>query len=404
MSSVFVVNAGSSSLKYQLVDVASGAALASGLVERIGEARSPARHVAGDVRSEREVEAGDHEAAFAHVLAAFAEHGPALDDAQVVAVGHRVVQGGDRFDAAVVIDDDVVAAITDVAPLAPLHNPANLLGITAARAAFPTLPHVAVFDTAFHRTLPRAAWRYAIDRAVADEHQVRKYGFHGTSHQFVARRTAELLGRPLEQTRTVVLHLGNGASACAVDGGRSVETSMGLTPLAGLVMGTRSGDVDPGVLIHLHRVAGMSIDDLDRLLNQRSGLLGLTGTGDLRDVVRAAGAGDDHAVEALEVLAHRLRSTIGAYLAVLGGADAIAFTAGVGENSAPVRAAALAGLEGLGIELDAARNESGPAERRISTDASRVAVWVVPTAEELEIARQSAAVVEAARPPAILDP
>lgn len=393
MSSVFVVNAGSSSLKYQLVDLASGSALASGLVERIGEARSSARHVAGEARTDAELHVGDHEQAFRWVLSAFAEHGPELDGAGVVAVGHRVVQGGARFDGAVVIDDAVAAQIDDLSPLAPLHNPANLLGIRAARVAFPTLPHVAVFDTAFHRTLPRAAWRYAIDRSVADEHRVRKYGFHGTSHQFVSRRTAELLGRPLEATRTIVLHLGNGASACAVDGGRSVETSMGMTPLAGLVMGTRSGDVDPGVLVHLHRVAGLGVDELDALLNKRSGLLGLTGSGDMRDVQRAAEAGVDHAVEALEVLAHRLRSTVGAYLAVLGGAHAIAFTAGVGENVAQVRAAALAGLEELGIRLDPERNASGPRERRISTDDSRVQVWIVPTDEELEIATQSAALV-----------
>lgn len=392
--SVFVVNAGSSSLKYQLVDVASGAALASGLIERIGEALSVAKHVpAGGEPLTAEVHMDDHARAFGWVLRAFEQRGPALDDAGLVAIGHRVVQGGARFDGPVVIDDDVAAQIDDLAPLAPLHNPANLLGIRSARAVFPGFPHVAVFDTAFHRTLPRAAWRYAIDRQVADEHRVRKYGFHGTSHQFVSRRMAELLDRPLETVRTIVLHLGNGASACAVDGGRSVETSMGMTPLAGLVMGTRSGDIDAGALVHLHRTAGLSVRDLDTLLNKRSGLLGLTGTGDMRDVRSAADAGVEHAVEALEIVAHRLRSTVGAYLAVLGGADAIAFTAGIGEHSAAMRAEALAGLTELGIEVDAARNAEGPPERRISTDASRIQVWVVPTNEELEIARQADALV-----------
>lgn len=396
MSSVFVVNAGSSSLKYQLVSLETGEPIASGIVERIGEAHSAVKHKvpARDVAITDELHVADHEHAFRWVLAAFAEHGPELADEGIVAVGHRVVQGGARFDAAVLIDDDIERQIDELSPLAPLHNPANLLGIKAARMAFPLLPHVAVFDTAFHRTLPRAAWRYAIDRDTADAHGVRKYGFHGTSHQFVSRRVAELLGKPLADVRSIVLHLGNGASACAVDGGRSVETSMGMTPLAGLVMGTRSGDIDAGALVHLHRQAGFDVDALDALLNKRSGLLGLTGTGDMRDVEDAAEAGDDRAIEALEIVAHRLRSTVGAYIAVLGGVDAIAFTAGVGENGPIIRAGALAGLEELGIELDPERNERGARERRISTDASRIQVWVVPTNEESEIATQSAAVVQ----------
>lgn len=391
--SVFVVNAGSSSLKYQLVDLGSGEALATGLVERIGEAAGIAKHVhpgVDEVVEERMFP--DHEHAFGWALQQFDAHGPSLDDAGMVGVGHRVVQGGARFDRAVVIDADVEAQIADLAPLAPLHNPANLQGIRAARATFAAFDHVAVFDTAFHLTIPPAAHRYAIEASIASEHRIRKYGFHGTSHRFVSLRLAELLGRPLEQVNSIVLHLGNGASATAVQGGRSIETSMGMTPLAGLVMGTRSGDIDPGALFHLHREAGMSIDEIDRLLNKRSGLLGLTGTGDMRDVLQAADAGLAQAQEALAIVAHRIRGTVGAYLAHLGRTDAIAFTAGIGEHAAPVRAMALAGLEGLGIEVDPERN-AGRGERRISTDASAIEVWVVPTNEELEIARQVDALV-----------
>ncbi len=391
--SVFVINAGSSSLKYQLVDVDAGTALASGLIERIGETTGIATHQlpGHDAIVEHRV-ITDHEHAFGWVLRQLDRHGPDLDAANLLGIGHRVVQGGARFDAAVRIDDDVAQQIDDLAPLAPLHNPANLQGIRSARATFAGYPHVAVFDTAFHLTIPPAAHRYAIDASVAAEHRVRKYGFHGTSHQYVSRRLAELLGRPLEDVNSIVLHLGNGASATAVRGGRSVETSMGMTPLAGLVMGTRSGDIDPGVIFHLHRVAGMSVDEIDALLNKRSGLLGMTGTGDMRDVQQAAEAGIPRAVEALEIVAHRLRGTVGAYLAHLGRTDAIAFTAGIGENAALVRAAALAGLEGLGIVLDAERN-AGRGERRISADGSAIEVWVVPTNEELEIARQVAALV-----------
>ncbi|MDR7235178.1 acetate kinase [Agrococcus sp. BE272] len=393
--SVFVINAGSSSLKYQLVDVDAGRALASGLIERIGETTGEAKHeVPGSEPVVEQRVIPDHEKAFGWVLRQFERHGPDLERAGLVGVGHRVVQGGARFDRAVRVDDDVQQQIEDLAPLAPLHNPANLQGIRSARATFPGLPHVAVFDTAFHLTIPPAAHRYAIEERVAAEHRVRKYGFHGTSHQYVSRRMAELLGRPLDEVNSIVLHLGNGASATAVRGGRSIETSMGMTPLAGLVMGTRSGDIDPGVVFHLHRVAGMSVDEIDTLLNKRSGLLGMTGTGDMRDVLQAADAGIGRAVEALEIVGHRLRGTVGAYLAHLGRTDAIAFTAGIGENAARVREIALEGLEGLGIVLDPERN-CGRGERRISADDSPIEVWVVPTNEELEIARQVAALVDA---------
>ena len=308
-------------------------------------------------------------------------------------VGHRVVHGGDRFSEPVVIDDQVERTIEELVPLAPLHNPANLEGIRTARRVFPDVPHVAVFDTAFHATLPPHAYAYALDRDIAKTYGIRRYGFHGTSHAYVSREAARLIGRPVEDCRVIVLHLGNGASAAAVRNGRSVETSMGLTPLEGLVMGTRTGDIDAGVVFHLRRQAGLSVGELDDLFNRKSGMLGLASANDMREVHRLADAGDDDAALALEVYCHRLRKYVGAYFAVLGGADAVAFTAGVGENDARVRAAALAGLDALGISVDPARNESSSrAARIISPDGSPVAVLVVPTNEELEIARQALAV------------
>lgn len=371
MTSVFVVNSGSSSIKYQLVDLDTETAVMSGLIERIGE---PGSDVA------------DHASGLRGVLDRL---GTGHD---ISAVGHRVVHGGEMYTDATVITDEVEAGIDALSPLAPLHNPANLQGIRAARAALPDIPHVAVFDTAFHHTLPPAAYTYAIDAALAKKHGVRRYGFHGTSHKYVSEQAAVFLGRPLNELKIIVLHLGNGASVAAIDGGESVETSMGMTPLEGLVMGTRSGDVDPAVLVHLHRQAGLSVDDLDTMLNRKSGLLGLTGNGDMRDVQAAAVAGDEVAEAALAVYRHRLRRYIGAYLVHLGGLDAIVFTAGVGENNSLLRRRSLAGLEFLGIHVDADRNEvRSKHPRAISPDRSPVAVLVIPTNEELEIARQTAA-------------
>lgn len=397
MSIALVVNSGSSSFKYRLLDMATADVLASGLVERIGEPVAEISHRVADEVFTRRAAITDHAAGFAAMLDGFAEHGPDLATHRPAVIGHRVVHGGRRFDRPTIIDEAVERDIAELVPLAPLHNPANLEGIRGARAVFADLPHVAVFDTAFHTTMPEAASRYAIDRAVADEHRVRRYGAHGTSHKYVAEATAAFLGRPLGELRIIVLHIGNGASMCAVRGGVSVDTSMGMTPLEGLVMGTRSGDIDPAVLMHLHRHAGMSFDDLDGLLNRRSGLLGLAGTGDVRDVVAAAGRGDEGARLALDVYVHRIRKYLGAYLVELGGADAIVWTAGVGENAAPVRAAALEGMAWLGIELDPERNAAPSREARIiSTDASRTAVLVVPTDEELEIARQALEAIGAA--------
>ena len=324
---------------------------------------------------------------------AFAEHGPDLAEVELVAVGHRVVHGGADFSEPTVVTPAVVDAIRRLVPLAPLHNPGNLQGIEVAQQVFPDVPQVAVFDTAFHQTMPAAASTYAVPRSWREQYRVRRYGFHGTSHAFVSRRVADLLGRPVEELATIVLHLGNGASATAVDGGRSVDTSMGLTPLEGLVMGTRPGDVDPGLPRHLAEVAGLAVEDYDRALSKESGLLGLTGSADMRDVERRMEEGDPDARLAFDVVVHRLLHYVGAYAAVLGRVDAIAFTAGIGEHSPLVRAAVVERLAGFGLRLDEAANEAAHTEALISTPESSVAVWVVPTNEEFEIARQAAELV-----------
>ncbi|GHD41562.1 acetate kinase [Mycetocola manganoxydans] len=405
MSAVLVVNSGSSSFKYQLIDMATEQMLATGLVERIGEGTGHAVHTIpwdavpsvdrsdAPLTTARDLPIPDHTAGFRVMLDAFAANGPSLERHPLIAVGHRVVHGGKRFFGPTLVNDLVKINIEELSELAPLHNPANLQGIEAAQNAFPDVPHVAVFDTAFHSTLAPDAYSYAIDSALAAKHRLRKYGFHGTSHKFVSEEAAAFLGRPLADLNQIVLHLGNGASASAIAGGRSVETSMGLTPLEGLVMGTRSGDIDPAVLIHLHRRTGMSFDDIDELLNRKSGLLGLAGAGDMRDVLKRAATGDERASIAFDVYVHRLKGYVGNYMAQLGRVDVIAFTAGVGENAAAVRAGALAGLEGFGIRLSAERNEESSRDpRRISADDSDVEVLVIPTNEELEIARQTMSV------------
>jgi len=365
---ILVLNCGSSSLKYQLFD--GDKVVDKGTVERIGEpGGGPADHAAA--------------------LRLMAER---VDLTGLGGVGHRVVHGGVRFAEPTLITDQVVAEIERLVPLAPLHNPANLTGIAQARRLLPGVPQVAVFDTAFHRTLPPEQASYAIDADVAQRYGIRRYGFHGTSHAYVSRRAAALLGRAPADVDVITLHLGNGASACAVAGGRSVATSMGLSPLEGLVMGTRSGDLDPAVVFHLERVAGWSTADVDRLLNQRSGLVGLTGAGDMREVLRRRADGDPAARLAFDIYCARIRFYVGGYHALLGRVDAIVFTAGVGENAGPVRAAALAGLDRLGVQVDARRNDEGRGERMISPDGTPVQVWVVPTDEEYEIASQTRAV------------
>ncbi|MFH9662873.1 acetate kinase [Streptomyces sp. NPDC017248] len=393
---VLVLNSGSSSLKYQLLDMRDAGRLAVGLVERIGEQTSRLKHtcLTGGGTREHTGPIADHDAALKAVAGELARDGLGLDSPELAAIGHRVVHGGMFFTEPTVIDDEVLTEIERLIPVAPLHNPANLTGIRTARNLRPDLPQVAVFDTAFHTTMPESAARYALDPKIADRYRIRRYGFHGTSHAYVSRETARLLGKDPSEVNVIVLHLGNGASASAVAGGRCVDTSMGLTPLEGLVMGTRSGDLDPAVIFHLARVGDMSMDEIDTLLNKRSGLFGLCGDNDMREIRRRIDEGDEEAALAFDIYIHRLKKYIGAYYAVLGSVDAVAFTAGVGENAAPVREAAVAGLAGLGLAVDPERNAvraDGP--RLISPDSARVAVAVVPTDEELEIATQTYALV-----------
>jgi len=389
-STVLVINSGSSSIKYQLIEPNAGVVVASGLVERIGEEAARLRHTFEGQDTTLTEPVADHGTGLRRVLELFGSVGPDLHAAGIVAVGHRVVQGGRRYSSAVLVDDAVMADIDELSPLAPLHNPPNLRGIEVARELLPDVPHVAVFDTAFFSDLPDAAATYALDRRVAEKYRVRRYGAHGTSHEYVSRTAAIVTGRPLTELRQIVLHLGNGASASAVSGGRAVDTSMGMTPLEGLVMGTRTGDMDPAIIFHLRRNAGMDVDEIDDLVNRRSGLKGLAGANDMREIHRLIEAGDARARLALDVYTHRLRKYIGSYAAALGGLDVLSFTAGVGENDAVVRAEACAGLEFLGIEIDPERN-SGRVTRPtvISTDSARVTVLVVPTNEELEIAQQA---------------
>jgi acetate kinase len=359
---VLVVNSGSSSLKYQVIDAASGSALHSGLIERVT----------------------DHEQAFQQMVAELATTG-----IEIGSVGHRVVHGGSKFSEPTLITDTVIAEIEKLVPLAPLHNPGNLAGIRGGLRAFPGVKQVAVFDTAFHQSMPAASFRYAIDSALAEKHQIRRYGFHGSSHSFVSKAAAQFLGT--ETFTGIVLHLGNGGSACAVKDGKSINTSMGLTPLQGLVMGTRSGDIDPAIVMYLSRVAGLSLDEIDQSLNKNAGLAGLTGDSDLRDVERRAQEHDPIAQEALSIYALRVKHYIGAYLAQLGEIQAIVFTAGVGENSVEMREQICSGLEHLGIELDYELNSVRSKQSRvISTRESRIRVLVIPTNEELEIALQTA--------------
>src|SRR5215216_5461870 len=375
---VLVVNAGSSSLKYQLVVPETGEVQAKGLVERIGGAGSPV---------------ADHHQAMQAMAAELLAAGIDLASAGLRAVGHRVVHGGPDFSDPVILDDAAVREIRDLIPLAPLHNPGAVAGIEAARGQL-DVPHVAVFDTAFFSSLPAAAATYAIPRDLATQHRIRRYGFHGTSHRFVSRAAAELIGRDLADLSQIVLHLGNGCSASAVRGGVAVETSMGLTPLQGLVMGTRSGDVDPGLPTFLHNELGMVIGDIDTLLNKHSGLKGLAGVNDFRELQQRRAAGDEAAQLAFDVYVHRLKHYVGAYLAILGRLDVLTFTAGVGENSPILRAAVADGLEGLGIAVEPERNHApSEAARLISPDGLAVQIAVIPTNEELAIAQEAAALV-----------
>jgi acetate kinase len=370
---VLVINSGSSSLKYQLIQPDSGDSLADGIVEQIGEPSSPV---------------ADHDAALRLAFDQLSESGIDLKTCGLAAVGHRVVHGGPTFYQPTIIDDAVIAQLKKLSMLAPLHNPPAVLGIEVARKMLPDVPHVAVFDTAFFHDLPGAAATYAIDHELAEKWRIRRYGFHGTSHQYVSQQAAAFLGRPLDTLNQIVLHLGNGASASAIAAGRPVDTSMGLTPLEGLVMGTRSGDIDAGVIGYLCRAAKMTVDEVESMLNQQSGMLGLAGERDFRRLAQMIDNGDAAAQLAYDVFIHRLRKYVGAYLAVLGRTDVVSFTAGIGENVAAVRRDVLRGLTALGIEIDEQRNtQSASDARRISADGSPIAVLVIPTDEELAIAR-----------------
>jgi acetate kinase len=390
---VLVINSGSSSVKYQLIRPTSGERLAAGLVERIGEGNAGWRHERGEERREGSADLPDHDAAFDLVARNFGELGPSLD-LEVVAIGHRVVHGGERFSHPTRIDGEVERAIDELSALAPLHNPPALAGIRAASRLLPDTPGVAVFDTAFFSSLPEAARTYAIPAELAAEHGIRRYGFHGTSHHYVSALAAATLGRPLGELDQVVLHLGNGCSASAIRGGRPIDTSMGMTPLEGLVMGTRSGDVDPGLHGFLAARLGLEAGEVDALLNKRSGLLGLSGVNDFRALEERRAAGDAAAELAFAVYVHRIRRYVGAYLVGLGRLDALVFTAGVGENNPALRAAVVEGLDGLGLSVDEERNAvRSPEARVVSPDGSPVAVLVVPTDEEWAIAQQALAVV-----------
>ncbi len=388
---ILLLNCGSSSIKYQVIDADDESVLATGLVQKIGLATGTIDHTTDGRMEHLDQPIPDHGEALRLVVKAFDSYGPSL--AEVKAVGHRTVHGGERFRHTVRIDADVIQGLRDLSPLAPLHNPPGIAGIEAAMAVLPDVPHVAVFDTAFFSTLPAEAYTYAIDAELAHAHTIRKYGFHGTSHSYVSKKVAEVLGSDLEDLNQIVCHLGNGASISAIRGGVAVETSMGLTPLQGLVMGTRPGDVDPGLHAFLAR-QGMSIDEIDTMLNKRSGLAGLTGgVSDFRDLTSRIAAGDEAATLAYDVYVHRLVFYIGAYLALLGGVDVLVFTAGVGENAADVRESVVDRLAPLGFLLDDEANAVRSKEPRvISLPDSPVTVMVVPTNEELMMARETAAV------------
>jgi acetate kinase len=397
---VLVLNTGSSSIKYQLLEMSSGEMLVTGLLQGVGEDTSTLSHrpSRGEPVTIDEPVA-DHAAGFALIRRAFERSGGM--PAELAGIGHRVVHGGVRFGAATLIDDDVIAAIEKLVPLAPLHNPSNLTGIRLAGELYPDVPQVAVFDTAFHCTMPATAYRYALPGELAGRLGIRRYGFHGTSHEYVSRTAAEHLrsehlARDPAELKLITLHLGNGASVAAIDGGRSVDTSMGMTPLEGLVMGTRSGDLDPAAVLYLQREGGLSADEVDGLLNTRSGLKGLAGSNDVRRLIERADGGDEAAVAALEIFCYRIRKYIGAYAVTLGRLVGLVFTGGIGENSARIRAQVCAGLGLLGLRLDPELNtRRSSAVRVVSAADSAVPVLVVATNEELEIARQSLALIRA---------
>lgn len=393
---VLVINCGSSSLKFQLINSDTEAVLAKGLCERIGIDGRLTYQPAGGEKSVEEKAMPTHTEAIQYVIDALtdAERGVVGSLSEIGAVGHRLVHGGEKFASSAVITEEMIKAVEECNDLAPLHNPANLIGVRACQELMPNVPMVGVFDTAFHQTMPEKAYMYGLPYEYYEKYKVRRYGFHGTSHSFVSKRTAELLDRPYDATKTIVCHLGNGASICAVMNGKSVDTSMGLTPLEGLVMGTRSGDIDPAILEFLAKKEGMDITELMTMLNKKSGVQGVSGiSSDFRDLAAGAEAGNKRAQIALDVFCYRVAKYVGSYVAAMNGVDAIAFTAGIGENDGSVREKVCSYLGYLGIEIDKEANKQRGEEIVISTSDSKVKVLVVPTNEELAIARETVALV-----------
>lgn len=390
MMNILVLNCGSSSVKYQLIEAEAGKTLTRGSVERIGMSGATltnARHDGDEIKIAGEIV--DHTIAIEYILAVLLSrnHGVIKDKSEIHAVGHRVVHGGEAFTNSVLITDDVIKTLRDNIELAPLHNPHNLRGISACEANLRGVPQVAVFDTAFHQRMPRKAFLYGIPYSLYSQYKIRRYGFHGTSHRYVAARTATILGRKLDALKIVTCHLGNGCSMAAVDGGVSVDTTMGFTPLEGLLMGTRSGDMDTSVILYIMGKEGLTLNEASTLLNKHSGLQGISGvSSDMREVVTEMKNGDKKATYAFEVFCYRVRKYIGAYAAAMGGLDAVVFTGGIGENSTDVRRASCEGLEFLGVKFDEAKNTSKQKEKAISADGSLVSILVVPTNEELVIA------------------
>jgi acetate kinase len=392
---VLVINSGSSSIKYQLFDMSDHRVLAAGLLEQIGESESRLTHrklTAGGAWEKiiKVEKVAGHQEGFGLIGTVLNESGAIRETGELYGIGHRVVHGGEKFSKPTIINQDVIAIIRELIPLAPLHNPANILGIEATLEAAPDVPQVAVFDTAFHQSIPAHAFRYALPKDLYEHHHVRRYGFHGTSHYYVARQAALHLKRPLESLNLITLHLGNGASAAAIKNGKSVDTSMGMTPLEGLIMGTRSGDIDPAIIFYLGRITGLTQDRVESLLNKHSGLKGICGVNDMREIKKLAEEGEESARLAIEMYCYRIKKYIGAYYSVLGHVDALVFTAGIGENAAGVRFRVCAGLTQIGIEVDKNKNTlktNGILE--IQSDRSTINILVIPTDEELEIAKQT---------------
>ena len=391
---VLVINAGSSSLKYQLIDMENENVLAIGLCERIGIEGSVLTHKANGQKKVIESPMNTHTEAIALVLEALTneEYGAIKNLEEIGAVGHRVVHGGETYNKSVLIDDEVMKAIEDACELAPLHNPANIMGIKACQELFGDIPNVAVFDTAFHQTMPEKAFLYGLPYELYKENKIRRYGFHGTSHGFIAKECAKMMGKPVEELKIVTCHLGNGSSIAAVDGGKSVDTSMGFTPLEGLMMGTRSGDLDPAILGFIAAKKNMTVDEVTNLLNKKSGLLGASElSNDFRDLLEASENGNKRAEVAIEMFTYRIAKYVGAYAAAMNGVDAIVFAGGIGENGIPAREKVLSYLTFLGVEFDAEANNCRGEAVRITKEGSKVAAFVIPTNEELVIARDTQA-------------